>query len=64
MALLSALGLGLSPVARRNVWRTARRWLLTPFAVHYWRDPNPPHSVLDEVAGYLTVALICPFMTA
>lgn len=38
-------------------------WLLTPFAVDYWQDPDPSHFVLDEVAGYLVVALMCPFMT-
>ena len=38
-------------------------WLLTPFAVSYWRQPDPSHFVLDEVAGYLVVAILCPFMT-
>lgn len=29
----------------------------------YWNQTDPSHFVLDEVAGYLVVALICPFMT-
>lgn len=38
-------------------------WLLTPFAVAYWNEEDPSHFVLDEVAGYLVVAALCPFMT-
>lgn len=38
-------------------------WVLTPFAVRYWRDADPRHFVLDEVAGYLVVPLVCPNLT-
>ena len=38
-------------------------WLLTPFAVSYWQHRDPRHFVLDEVAGYLVVPLVCPAMT-
>lgn len=42
---------------------SAVHWVLTPFAVAYWEEEDPSHFVLDEVAGYLVVAAICPFMT-
>jgi len=32
--------------------------LLTPWAVRFWRDEDPGHFVLDEVAGYLATALL------
>ena len=93
IAISSAFGLGLSPVAPGTCGAllgvlihltllrfgssgivvlllflslaivSVANWLLTPFAVHYWRDPDPQHFVLDEIAGYLVVAIICPFMT-
>lgn len=31
---------------------------LTPWAVRFWRDADPGHFVLDEVAGYLATALL------
>jgi phosphatidylglycerophosphatase A len=31
---------------------------LTPWAVQYWQDEDPKHFVLDEVAGYLLVAVL------
>jgi phosphatidylglycerophosphatase A len=34
--------------------------LLTPWAVAYWKDEDPRHFVLDEVAGYLVVPLLLP----
>jgi phosphatidylglycerophosphatase A len=43
---------------------SAAHWLVTPFAMDYWDHPDPSHFVLDEVAGYLVVALFCPFMTS
>jgi len=93
LAISSALGLGLAPVAPGTFgallgvgihvatlrWSSPERvvpvllfwlavvcvahWLLTPFAVGYWKHPDPRHFVLDEVAGYLVVAAVCPFMT-
>jgi phosphatidylglycerophosphatase A len=32
--------------------------LLTPWAQAYWKDKDPKHFVLDEVAGYLLVAVL------
>ena len=32
--------------------------VLTPWAVRYWRDEDPSHFVLDEVAGYLVVPIL------
>jgi phosphatidylglycerophosphatase A len=34
--------------------------VLTPWAVAYWKDEDPKHFVLDEVAGYLVVPLLMP----
>jgi phosphatidylglycerophosphatase A len=31
---------------------------LTPWAQKYWRESDPGHFVLDEVAGYLVVPLV------
>jgi len=33
-------------------------YLLTPWAVEYWKESDPPHFVLDEVAGYLLVPIL------
>lgn len=35
--------------------------VLTPWAQEYWNDPDPRHFVLDEIAGYLVVALLFPY---
>lgn len=48
-----AIALGLVLVAAAN-------HLLTPWAVAYWKDEDPKHFVLDEVAGYLVVPLLMP----
>ena len=32
--------------------------VLTPWAVAYWKDEDPGHFVLDEVAGYLVVPIL------
>lgn len=32
-------------------------FLLTPWAIRYWKDKDPKNFVLDEVAGYLMVPL-------
>lgn len=37
---------------------TAAHVALTPWAVRFWRDEDPGHFVLDEVAGYLVTALL------
>ncbi len=34
--------------------------VLTPWAVARWRDPDPSHFVLDEVAGYTFAAALAP----
>jgi phosphatidylglycerophosphatase A len=34
--------------------------LLTPWAVAFWKNEDPRHFVLDEVAGYLVVPLLVP----
>jgi phosphatidylglycerophosphatase A len=44
---------GLVTVSLANHW-------LTPWAVAYWKDEDPKHFVLDEVAGYLVVPLLLP----
>ena len=36
----------------------AAHFVLTPWAQKYWDDPDPGHFVLDEVAGYLVVAIL------
>lgn len=36
----------------------AVHFLLTPWAVAYWRSKDPGHFVLDEVAGYLLVIIL------
>jgi phosphatidylglycerophosphatase A len=48
-----AIALGLVAVAAANHW-------LTPWAVVYWKEEDPKHFVLDEVAGYLVVPLLLP----
>lgn len=48
-----AIGLGLAAVAAANHF-------LTPWAVAYWKDEDPGHFVLDEIAGYLMVPLLLP----
>jgi phosphatidylglycerophosphatase A len=48
-----AIGLGLVLVGVAN-------HVLTPWAVGYWKDEDPKHFVLDEVAGYLVVPLLMP----
>lgn len=48
-----AIALGLLLAAVANHW-------LTPWAVAYWKDDDPKHFVLDEVAGYLVVPLLMP----
>ena len=88
LAVGSALGLGLIPVAPGSFaalagvladaavsvalpagWHrptlalllaavTAAHVALTPWAVRFWRDEDPGHFVLDEVAGYLAVAVL------
>jgi phosphatidylglycerophosphatase A len=32
--------------------------VLTPWAVEYWKDEDPRHFVLDEIAGYLVVPIL------
>ncbi len=39
---------------------SAANHLLTPWAVAYWKDEDPGHFVLDEIAGYLMVPLLLP----
>lgn len=34
--------------------------LLTPWAVDFWKNEDPRHFVLDEIAGYLVVPLLLP----
>jgi phosphatidylglycerophosphatase A len=48
-----AIAAALLAVAAANHW-------LTPWAVDYWKDEDPRHFVLDEVAGYLVVPLLLP----
>ena len=48
---LAALIVGLLLVCAANN-------LLTPWAVRYWKDKDPRHFVLDEVAGYLVVPIV------
>ncbi len=48
-----AIALGLVLVSAAN-------HVLTPWAVAYWKDEDPKHFVLDEVAGYLVVPLLMP----
>lgn len=48
---LPALVLGLIVVVAAN-------HVLTPWAVDYWKDEDPGHFVLDEVAGYLVVPIL------
>jgi phosphatidylglycerophosphatase A len=48
-----AIGVGLVLVSAANHG-------LTPWAVAYWKDEDPKHFVLDEVAGYLVVPLLMP----
>ncbi len=36
----------------------AAHFLLTPWALAHWKDDDPGHFVLDEVAGYLLVPLL------
>ncbi len=48
-----AIGLGLAAVSAANHF-------LTPWAVAYWKDEDPGHFVLDEIAGYLMVPLLLP----
>ena len=36
----------------------AAHLVLTPWAQAHWRSSDPPHFVLDEVAGYLLVPLL------
>lgn len=48
-----AIGIGLLLVGAANHG-------LTPWAVAYWKDDDPRHFVLDEVAGYLVVPLLIP----
>jgi phosphatidylglycerophosphatase A len=31
---------------------------LTPWAINYWREKDPRHFVLDEIAGYLVVPIL------
>jgi phosphatidylglycerophosphatase A len=33
-------------------------YMLTPWAVKYWKSNDPGHFVLDEVAGYLIVPIL------
>ncbi|HXV63231.1 MAG TPA: phosphatidylglycerophosphatase A [Vicinamibacteria bacterium] len=91
LAVGSALGLGLAPVAPGSfgallgvvihvvaffsLSRAMLPWallgaliatilanhVLTPWAVDYWREKDPSHFVLDEVAGYLMVPLLYPY---
>jgi len=37
---------------------TLANHLLTPLAEDYWQVEDPPHFVLDEVAGYLVVPFV------
>lgn len=48
--LLAALGL-----------TTVLHIRLTPFAQEHWKSEDPGNFVLDEVAGYLTAALLFPY---
>src|SRR5262245_20068426 len=48
-----AIGLGLVGVSAANHF-------LTPWAVAYWKQEDPSHFVLDEIAGYLMVPLLLP----
>jgi phosphatidylglycerophosphatase A len=48
-----AIALGLLAVIAANHW-------LTPWAVEYWKDEDPSHFVLDEIAGYFMVPLLLP----
>ncbi|MGH9322876.1 MAG: phosphatidylglycerophosphatase A family protein [Vicinamibacteria bacterium] len=48
-----AMFLGLAAVAAANHF-------LTPWATEYWKDEDPRHFVLDEIAGYLMVPLLLP----
>jgi phosphatidylglycerophosphatase A len=48
-----AIAIGLAAVAAANHF-------LTPWAVSYWKDEDPRHFVLDEVAGFLMVPLLLP----
>ncbi len=50
-AQIPALVVGLLLVSAANNW-------LTPWAVDYWKDEDPGHFVLDEVAGYLVVPIL------
>ncbi len=61
---LHALGVMLSPMLP---WQTlgvifavvcALHFMLTPVAVRYWNDSDPKNFVLDEVAGYLLMAML------
>ena len=88
LAIGSALGLGLSPIAPGSfgallgvgyhvavaMWLPAAaqvpalvvglavviaaNHVLTPWAVRYWKNEDPRHFVLDEVAGYLVVPIL------
>ncbi|RJR44333.1 MAG: phosphatidylglycerophosphatase A [Deltaproteobacteria bacterium] len=88
VAVGSALGLGLAPIAPGtsgallgvlihvgvyyclpiyyNLWSlilfflgvVGTSYYLTPWAVAYWQNQDPPHFVLDEVAGYLLVPIL------
>lgn len=48
-----AIGAGLVAVIAANHF-------LTPWAVEYWKQEDPSHFVLDEIAGYLMVPLLLP----
>jgi phosphatidylglycerophosphatase A len=37
---------------------SAVHYILTPWAVRYWKDEDPKNFVLDEVAGYLVVPIL------
>ena len=50
-AQLPALVIGLLLVSAANNW-------LTPWAVDYWKNEDPRHFVLDEIAGYLVVPIL------
>lgn len=61
---LHALGVRLSPMLP---WQTlggiflvvcAVHFMLTPVAGRYWNDSDPKNFVLDEVAGYLLMAML------
>jgi phosphatidylglycerophosphatase A len=51
-----AIAIGLAAVAAANHF-------LTPWAVAYWKDEDPSHFVLDEIAGNLMVPLLLPHGT-